>query len=445
MSESVFCSSNLLTQVSSLVFDVNGILYASNFGNPNNYGSIIKIDKNGIGTLLTYLGNQPNNFISCLAYYNNYLYVSVFASTGYIYKVDITNGSYSIFSTISGSQICTSGIVYYQNFLYVVAFLSTGNFNGVYKIDISNGTNSLFISPSTYNLTTGGDSFIAVDSNGNFYITNTNNVAKFDNNGNLLQSTFITYTQYNNILFNDNFFYFTDKTSNQISKYDINGTLITHNYAAGGSTYTGGGMAFDSNGNFYVSNETNGGGAGNVTINILNNSGPPCFNEETKILCLNKNLEEEYIPIENLRKGTLVKSYKHGYRRIDLIGKNSMINNPEKFNECMYKMEKTEENGLLDDLVVTGGHSILVDDLGICKEENDKIFGTTPMIDDKYLLLSAVSKEFVKLENTNLYTYYHFILENNGNDDERFGVWANGILTEIPSKNYFTNHKFTLL
>ena len=174
-------------------------------------------------------------------------------------------------------------------------------------------------------------------------------------------------------------------------------------------------------------------------------SDPTCFNEGTKILCLNKNFEEEYIPIENLRKGDLVKSYKHGYRKIDLIGKNIMINNPEKFNECMYKMEKTEENGLIEDLIVTGGHSILVDDLGNFKEENDKIFGRSIMIDDKYLLLSAVSNDFKKLENTDLYTYYHFILENNGNNDERFGVWANGILTETSSKKQFTNHKYTLL
>jgi hypothetical protein len=174
-------------------------------------------------------------------------------------------------------------------------------------------------------------------------------------------------------------------------------------------------------------------------------SDPSCFNEGTKILCLNKNLEEEYIPIENLRKGDLVKSYQHGYRKIDLIGKNPMINNPDKFNECMYKMAKTEENGLIEDLIVTGGHSILVDDLGVLKEENDKTLGSTPMIDDKYLLLSAVSKQFIKLENTNLYSYYHFILENDGDNDKRYGIWANGILTETPSKNQFTNHKYTLL
>jgi hypothetical protein len=177
-------------------------------------------------------------------------------------------------------------------------------------------------------------------------------------------------------------------------------------------------------------------------------SDPSCFNKGTKILCLNNHLEEEYIPIENLKKGDLVKSYKHGYRRIELIGKNDMINNTKRFNQCMYKMLKTDENGLIDDLIVTGGHGILVDDLGIHKEENDKLYrntNKTPLIDNKYLLLAAVSSNFIKVLDEKLYTYYHFTLENNDDNDERFGVWANGILTETPSKNQFNKHKYTLI
>ena len=87
----------------------------------------------------------------------------------------------------------------------------------------------------------------------------------------------------------------------------------------------------------------------------------------------------------------------------------------------------------------------MVDDLGDNKEENEKIFGGKQMIDDKYLLLSCVSKDFKKIENINLYIYYHFILENNGNNEERYGVWANGILTETPNKNFFMGQKFNLL
>jgi len=167
---------------------------------------------------------------------------------------------------------------------------------------------------------------------------------------------------------------------------------------------------------------------------------PVCFNEGTKILCLNNNLEEEYIPIEYLKKGHLVKSYNHGYRKIDLISHSSMVNNPDVWNFCMYKMKKTEKNGLLEDFIVTGGHSILVDDLAEYKQKNDELFSyETPKIDGKYLLLSSVSKDFEKIENNKTYTYYHFILENNDDDEERFGIWANGILTETPSKKFFVN------
>jgi hypothetical protein len=170
-----------------------------------------------------------------------------------------------------------------------------------------------------------------------------------------------------------------------------------------------------------------------------------CFNEGTKILCL-KHKKDKYVPIEQLRKGDIVKTYKYGYRRIDLIGKNCLWNNPENFSHCMYKMEKTEKNGLLEDLIVTGGHSILVDDLGECKEYNEQLFhGTIPMIENKYLLLAAASNEFVQITDSNKYTYYHLVLENNDEDDERFGIWANGILTETPSKKYFIQSHFRLL
>jgi len=213
---------------------------------------------------------------------------------------------------------------------------------------------------------------------------------------------------------------------------------ITYGMANTGGGGGGGGGNNTSNGDFD-------GGSGVVILSNFT-TNPSCFNKGTKILCLNKNFEEEYIPIENLIKGYLVKTYKHGYKKIDLIGKNNMINKPDVWHSCMYKMVKTQKNGLLDDLIVTGGHAILVSCLEEYKQENEvKFGGQTPIIDDKYLLLSAVSKEFIKLENNNVYIYYHFTLENNGNDDKRFGVWANGVLTETPSKKQFINHKYTLL
>jgi hypothetical protein len=160
-----------------------------------------------------------------------------------------------------------------------------------------------------------------------------------------------------------------------------------------------------------------------------------CFNEGTKILCLNK--EEEYVPIENLRVGDIVKTYHYGYRKIELIGKHYLMNHPDnKFTNSMYKMAKTESNGLIEDLIVTGGHSILVDDLGNQKELNEQLLGEEK-IEDKFLLLAAASNDFVKINDTEKYTYYHFVLEDNGNDKMKFGVWANGVLSETISKHFF--------
>lgn len=172
---------------------------------------------------------------------------------------------------------------------------------------------------------------------------------------------------------------------------------------------------------------------------------PICYNEGTKILCLNPStLLEEYIEIEKLRKGDTVKSYKHGYRKIDLIGKKKMINNPLIFMDCMYKLEKTPENGLVEDLMLTGGHSILVDDFKD-KNINATTLGQCERIDDKYLVRVGTIQEFVKQENNDEYTYYHFILENDNDDSQRFGVWANGMLTDTPSKTEFIDHNYELL
>lgn len=221
---------------------------------------------------------------------------------------------------------------------------------------------------------------------------------------------------------------------------DIIDTYLTHDaFPPGNNIYFEGA-------DYYVIDGDSVTQEGGSFLNVLTVIGEPsCFNEGTKILCL-KNNEEEYVPVEQLNKGDVVKSYKYGYRKIDLIGKNQMVNKPDNFKQCMYTMKKTDTNNLLEDLTVTGGHSILVDELGEDKEKNEDLFnGLSLMIEDKHLLLAAVSSKFEKVTNNDKYTYYHFCLENNGNDDEIFGVWANGVLTETPSKNFLKKSLLKIL
>ena len=206
----------------------------------------------------------------------------------------------------------------------------------------------------------------------------------------------------------------------------------------------------DSSGNVFSGNSL-----GGITINTVANklyfrqqnnniiytsaASTYCFNKGTKILCMNNQLEDEYINIELLKIGDFVKTYKHGYRKVSRVITGILINNPKKWNMCMYKMKKTPTNGLIEDLIVTGGHSLLVD--AISDEEQKKYdeMGLSDFskitIDNKRLLLACVSDQFAPMQDTDVYMYYHLLLENNNDEEERFGIWANGILTETPNEN----------
>jgi len=172
---------------------------------------------------------------------------------------------------------------------------------------------------------------------------------------------------------------------------------------------------------------------------------PLCLNHDTKILCLTSE-GEKYVAIQDLREGDFVKSYLHGYRKIQCIGKNTMINNAKFWNLSMWKMEKTDSNELIEDLIMLGGHSLLVDSLSEeiqeKYKENNCFDGVSPTIDKKLFLLAAFNNSFVQLKDSNVYTYYQLALDNEGDINRRFGVWANGLLVETPSEEQFNYIKW---
>jgi intein/homing endonuclease len=88
-------------------------------------------------------------------------------------------------------------------------------------------------------------------------------------------------------------------------------------------------------------------------------NGPfPCFKKDTKILT-NKG----YIPIQDLKKGDLIKTLKHNLKPIVLIGKRE-INHyalKDRIKDQLYKCDKDNFPEILEPLIITGCHSILVD------------------------------------------------------------------------------------
>jgi hypothetical protein len=141
------------------------------------------------------------------------------------------------------------------------------------------------------------------------------------------------------------------------------------------------------------------------------------------------DLTEEYRLVQDLMVGDLVKVYNNEPKRIKMKIQGSFINNPNNPKKCMYVMKKTEDNELIDDLIVTGLHGILLDEPD---ERNPK--WANFKVDDKYNVIASISNKFEQIKNNELYNYYHFSLDN-GTERKRLGVWANGVLMETLSSN----------
>ena len=86
----------------------------------------------------------------------------------------------------------------------------------------------------------------------------------------------------------------------------------------------------------------------------------PCFLEGSTILCEVDGVEK-YVPVEELKNGTLVKTSLNGYKPVVLIGKGT-IENPgdnERTENRLYKCSTSKYPELKHDLYITGCHSIL--------------------------------------------------------------------------------------
>lgn len=153
-----------------------------------------------------------------------------------------------------------------------------------------------------------------------------------------------------------------------------------------------------------------------------------CFNEDTNVLIVNENNEQEYKNIKELKVGDNVITYKHDVKSITYIGSQSMINNPDSISDCMYRLTiRLSKDKITHDLILLGRHSLLVDKL--TKRQTNKTLDIHPVdkIDDKELLITMFNDDFDQVEDKKEFTYYHLVLEKESDMvDRRYGIYVNG-------------------
>jgi len=188
------------------------------------------------------------------------------------------------------------------------------------------------------------------------------------------------------------------------------------------------------------------GGAGQVRVSSISASTgalsftlpeAPCFLEGTKILCLEHG-QEVYRPIESLRKGDLVKTFKNGFLPIEMIGTTRLYNpgNNYRTSNRLYKCTKENYPTLFEDLYITGCHSILVPYLTDEQWNITKgIFGNILLTDGLFRLMAFVDEKSVPFDKEDIVNIYHLSLYNN-DYYMNYGIYANGLLVESCSKRY---------
>ena len=182
----------------------------------------------------------------------------------------------------------------------------------------------------------------------------------------------------------------------------------------------------------------------------INNSNPPCFKEGSRILCFNpQEGKEEYIPIETIRKGTLVKTIKHGYVKVDMIGKSTIYNSgdSERITNRLFVCTSDQYPELFEELVLTGYHAILVDRFKDVEERarTRELLKYNYMTDDRYRLPACIDERAKPYEIEGEFIIWHVALEN---EDYfmNYGIYANGLLVESCSKRYLKElSKMTLI
>ena len=403
--------------------DSSGIFYVADYGDSVVYTA----DPNTLavtGTFIGYLtitGIRPTGIIIDVS---SNMYISDKLS-GTVYKVPISNpAGYTTFA--SGiPQAYSMAIDYLTNTMYVSS-ASTGN---IFSVNYPAGG----VASSNWVAGYTGVSQIVMDGSRNLFVADETGVFVINiptHIGATTGTQIVTQSNtgnYTGITLLYNYIYITSSAG-----VGVGNIINVYNYPSGSAVslswktnLLGADYLYAYNGYIYVSDDTE--------LHRYNPYGI-CFLKGTMILC-----ERGYQLIEDIKPGTLVKTLKHGYVPAETINSSTIYNsdNDERISERLYLLSKSIYHELSDNLVVTGGHSVLVDYITPQQQERIKLdLKCNFVTEGKYRLPAYIDERSIIYPLKGTFDIYHICLENE-NEQANYGIYANGgLLVESCCKRH---------
>ena len=332
--------------------------------------------------------------------------------TGTIFSYHLDTLVYTLlysFLTVDGSSSNASGANPYSGLLY--------NNNLFYGTTVTGGTNG---SGVVYSITTNGSTFTTIHS----FTSNVSGNGAFPYGG-LIANNRVLYgiTTQGGLTTDSSLLYSISITTNEFS--------ILNSFGPYGYAYDS--MIIKNNvlyGTLSVGGNGNNGAIFYYSLPIV------CFKENSKILT-----DKGYVQIQDIKRGDLVKTIKHGYIPVHTIGKKEIFHRPSYDNrnkDQLYTCHKDQfpEMEGESELVITGCHSILVNQFQESeKKQTEMVLGGIFVTDEKYRLPACVDTRTKVFPYTGLVTLYHLALEND-NYYMNYGIYAQGLLVETCSRRY---------
>ena len=166
----------------------------------------------------------------------------------------------------------------------------------------------------------------------------------------------------------------------------------------------------------------------------------PCFKQGTRILAFRKG-REQYVPVETLVKGDLIKTLRSGYKPVSLIGQKTIQNTPDSnIKNRLFRYSQHVCPELFEDLFITGEHCVLVNGIPDKKiKEIREYMGDIYTTEGEYRLPAHLDERADTHGLQGQAIVWHFALEHE-DPCANYGVYANGLLVESASEEYLQDY-----